>query len=149
MDDEVKQMFAVGHSAREIGNALGVSRNAVIGRAHRQGVRSIKSPRVARSEGGTKSLELRRKARTQAAVNGHAVRRINAPAPPPPEKWKDRQDFKDAPATKCSLLELTTHKCRWPFGDPRAKDFAFCGAHTVADQPYCAEHCSVAYGGRP
>jgi len=49
-----------------------------------------------------------------------------------------------------TLLQLTNHSCRWPFGDPRRRGFHFCGA-AGADlergMPYCARHARRAYGG--
>ena len=39
----------------------------------------------------------------------------------------------------------TFTSCQWPNGDPQEKDFNFCGAKTVKNKPYCAEHCSIAY----
>lgn len=47
--------------------------------------------------------------------------------------------------------------CRWPFGEPKAEDFRFCGALAVPGKPYCPVHCAIAYlpeddavpGGQP
>lgn len=36
------------------------------------------------------------------------------------------------------------HTCMWPIGDPKEKDFRFCGAGALPDKPYCAEHTSRA-----
>jgi GcrA cell cycle regulator len=35
--------------------------------------------------------------------------------------------------------------CRWPLGDPRSGDFAYCGLQPVEGQSYCAGHCRMAY----
>ena len=31
-------------------------------------------------------------------------------------------------------------ECRWPYGDPRQKDFYFCGKQNVVGNPYCEFH---------
>jgi len=46
---------------------------------------------------------------------------------------------------RCSLLELSDCRCRWPIGDPGTADFFFCGGKPVADLPYCAYHARIAY----
>jgi hypothetical protein len=42
------------------------------------------------------------------------------------------------------VLALVEGTCRWPSGDPRDRDFRFCGAPVVA-APYCAHHRTLAY----
>lgn len=44
-----------------------------------------------------------------------------------------------------SLLQLTDNCCRWPVGDPRHKDFHFCGGPRSDGSPYCEKHSSVAF----
>ena len=48
-------------------------------------------------------------------------------------------------AQRRSLLQLDSGACRWPVGDPSARDFFFCGAMALVGKPYCAEHCARAY----
>ena len=43
-----------------------------------------------------------------------------------------------------SLLELEDETCRWPVGDPRSSRFFFCGAQSLRNKPYCAEHAARA-----
>lgn len=35
--------------------------------------------------------------------------------------------------------------CQWPFGDPGAPDFHFCGRKSFAGFSYCEEHAAMAY----
>ena len=51
----------------------------------------------------------------------------------------------EIPGPGATLLSLTSTTCRWPQGHPGEPGFAFCGARSVAGQPYCAYHASVAY----
>lgn len=51
--------------------------------------------------------------------------------------------------TARSLMQLRNNHCRWPCGDPKTKDFYFCGdpsADLLAGQPYCLAHGMIAYG---
>lgn len=57
---------------------------------------------------------------------------IHAPSPPPPP----------APPT---VVEYHGPPCQWPFGDPGAEDFHFCGAPASPNRSYCDEHCRLAY----
>jgi GcrA cell cycle regulator len=43
-------------------------------------------------------------------------------------------------AQRRSLLELASHDCRWPVGDPSTADFFFCGAEVLRGKPYCRAH---------
>jgi GcrA cell cycle regulator len=46
---------------------------------------------------------------------------------------------------RCSLLELSEEKCRWPISTPGAADFCFCGNRPLEGLPYCAGHTRLAY----
>ena len=39
-----------------------------------------------------------------------------------------------------TMEELKPGMCRWPFGDPKDKDFYFCGDKTDGISPYCGKH---------
>ena len=47
-------------------------------------------------------------------------------------------------ATRVQTLELKKRHCRWPVAGANAETF-FCGAEALADRPYCAQHCRMAY----
>jgi GcrA cell cycle regulator len=44
-----------------------------------------------------------------------------------------------------TLLDLESHDCRWPIGEPRQPDFHFCGARQAPGRPYCALHWEMAF----
>jgi GcrA cell cycle regulator len=50
---------------------------------------------------------------------------------------------------RVSIYELTFTSCRWPLGDPRDDDFAFCGADRANpyddSNAYCAGHAATGY----
>jgi len=43
-----------------------------------------------------------------------------------------------------TLLDLESHDCRWPIGEPRHPDFHFCGAPQLPGHPYCEQHWRLA-----
>jgi GcrA cell cycle regulator len=43
-----------------------------------------------------------------------------------------------------TLLDLESHDCRWPIGEPRHPDFHFCGEPQLPGHPYCERHWRMA-----
>lgn len=129
--EELKRLWDKGLTTGEIGKALGVSKNAVVGKAHRLGLNSRPSP-IRRGEDEN----------TAGA---------NTPAQQPVEKKKAAKPVstkKAAEKEKKKLFtvnDLTSSSCRWPIGDPKDEDFHFCGKEALPDKPYCAEHAAIAY----
>lgn len=134
--EELTRLWNEGLSTGEIGKALGMSKNAVVGQAHRLGLERRPSP--IRRVGGEAELPL------EAAP---------APKPAAPAKPKAAPKAKTAakktaaaPKEKyITVNDLTTTTCRWPIGDPKDPDFHFCGKEVISGKPYCLEHCEEAY----
>lgn len=135
-DDRVeilKKLWGEGHTAAEIAKELGgVTRNAVIGKAHRLKLSGRASP-------------------IQQAPKKTAS---NANAKPAPEKKPapvvapavEAILESDKTRKRMALTDLKPNQCRWPIGDPQDKDFGFCGAHGAdSAMPYCPEHAQLAY----
>ena len=49
------------------------------------------------------------------------------------------------PNERKTLRALKRGECRWPYGDPRQKDFYYCGKAKAADHPYCEFHMRRAF----
>jgi GcrA cell cycle regulator len=49
-------------------------------------------------------------------------------------------DLVIAPKDRKTLRALKRNECRWPYGDPRQKDFYFCGKPRIGSSPYCEFH---------
>ena len=49
------------------------------------------------------------------------------------------------PKERRTLRALKRNECRWPYGDPRQKDFYFCGKPKAAGHPYCEFHMHRAF----
>ena len=103
--------------------------------------------------------------RTEKAVRkkafklGISLARVSPPAPvksdPPPIDvlaevgWLPRFVAVDPGSSeigvrRVSLRDLSHTDCRWPLGDPKDKDFAYCGLPSNGG-PYCAGHHRVAH----
>lgn len=54
-----------------------------------------------------------------------------------PERWR---------ASWENISTPRLHECEWPFGDVGGTNFHFCGKRTEPGKPYCAAHCTRAYG---
>lgn len=141
----LQAMAAEGRScsymAAELG--CGLTRNAIIGKLHRLGIKGNRqTPRAPYNTRGSK----RRKPAKRTTV----VRQLFAYAGA--EKLYVRRQKPDPlpdasipEAQRLTLLQLRDGVCRWPCGDPGDASFFFCGGPTYGDLPYCAAHCRAAY----
>jgi GcrA cell cycle regulator len=125
-DDRVavlKRLWGEGKTAAEIAKELGegVTRNAVIGKAHRLKLSSRMSP----IQQNTKKV----KPVSDAAT---APRRVMKKVPVYLGKQVKMEDLRDK-------------MCRWPNGDPQTENFSFCGCKTMDGLPYCENHAAIAY----
>lgn len=136
----LKKLWGDGHTAAEIAKQLGgVTRNAVIGKAHRLKLSNRVSPIQQNKKVANKNVKRKKIEKSSVSV---ASERSEAASLP-----KRKPILSDEiPSGKLySLTELQPRMCRWPCGDPRDEAFGFCGDKTVSGIPYCAEHAKVAY----
>lgn len=130
--ETLRSLWMQGLTASQIAERLGgVSRNAVIGKAHRLGLSARPSP-IKRETARTFPLH---RAPSVPAAAAPAV----APAAPP-------QPPVQRPAAPPQAGGSKT--CMWPVGDPKQADFHFCGAPAEPGRPYCSQHCAAAYHKR-
>ena len=142
-DERIAQLKAGwegGMTASQIAEALGegVTRNAVIGKAHRLGLESRPSP----VKNADEVIEI--PATKPATVAAPALATIVASAAiarPTPAK----KPVRTGKAARTTLLDLNDKMCKWPIGHPSDADFHFCGKNAQAGFPYCTEHCLLAY----
>jgi GcrA cell cycle regulator len=133
----LKSRFAAGLSCRQIANDIGVSRNAVIGKLSRLNLTREKSGKARRT--ARKDDAKGNRPRSVPRVQYQMLRKLYAEAQPATD---DEIIHSEA---RCSLLELSAEKCRWPINTPGADDFCFCGNTPVEGLPYCAGHTRLAY----
>lgn len=131
-----------GYAAKLLGDEAGVklSRNAVVSKAKKFGLRfnSRADPKP--------KPPVRRRRRTRHSEETLA-KYAGEQLPPVPfvSSPEATEESKIPLGQRKTLLELTGSSCRWPFGDPQASDFFFCGGHVITGAAYCTQHCRVAY----
>ncbi|MGB7976818.1 MAG: GcrA family cell cycle regulator [Roseiarcus sp.] len=163
--EDLKKLALEGKSASHISAALGVgSRNAVIGKASRIGIKlsgggpgssrgKTPSP-VGRSRWATASFT-RRIADNSGSVAAlaHNPRAVRGSAPGEREGKRAAWTIGEAEIGEMRRVrfeEMHESACRWPLGDPRSGEFAYCGLTPAEGQSYCAGHCRMAYrSGQP
>ena len=163
--ETLRRLALEGRSAAWIAVALGApSRNAVIGKASRIGIKL---------NGGAHSgprPELPPPAeipwrRTPSALIGEGPRSERLPPAEIPWRRTVSRARSRAPAIsrerradawifaaaevgemrRIGFAEISEVECRWPIGDPTQEDFAYCGLQVAKGHAYCAGHCRLAY----
>ena len=145
----LKQKWGNGFSASDIAKVLGMTRNAVIGKAHR-----LKLSAGAASTRRTVDLPAG-KGNVMAAITKVSKQRATLrPLPPVPTvtpmtmKPIVRETLRPVDAKRVEGIAVTKageRHCRWPIGDPRSPEFRFCGCSSYEGLPYCVDHARVAY----
>ncbi len=149
----LKKMWKEGKSAAEIAKTLGkgVTRNAVIGKAHRMGLSGrpspIKKPAPPKKDAAPKTVKAA-SPKAAAPAKKAATPAASAKVQPPSREAEELKKLESA-APKIgggvALIDLTERMCKWPIGDPKDADFSFCGLTIRAGTPYCPEHAAMAY----
>lgn len=152
-DDRVAQLMALwgtGPSASTIGATLGgLSRNAVISKAHRLGLATQKPQnRVPRA---SKPKSRKRKPPKRTPSNDNIVARILAV--PPPSTYVElvipEHERKTLLVTRDGKLHandaFTAEDCHWPIGDPLTPEFHYCGKSVVPGLSYCEFHARAVF----
>jgi GcrA cell cycle regulator len=148
----LRALWDEGLSTAEIGRRLGVSKNAVVGKAHRLDLPARPSPIRRDGSGGT--------------PRPVTPRRIAGPTLPPLSSTSSVTTVSAGPTVLQQLVALSSKPppapprvaappppraygrvvtCCWPLGEPGTRSFRFCDDASEPGKPYCSEHVKLAY----
>ena len=145
----LRALWDAGHSTAEIGRRMGVTKNAVVGKAHRLDLPARPSPiRRVPGEAHVPRREQTRRAvgptlpAAPAVTAAVAVKAAVAQEPVGRPVVRPQTQLRAVAPPRPSSRVST---CCWPIGDPGTPSFRFCDAGALSNKPYCAEHAALAY----
>ena len=151
----LRTLWDEGLSTAEIGRRLGVSKNAVVGKAHRLDLPARPSPirRDGSGPAGAATVGAAPRRRTDiaaavqhlAAMAGSAADRRCMPRmmAPPPRPIPVPPPVRVASPAPRPYGRIVT--CCWPIGEPGTRSFRFCDEASEPGKPYCSDHAKLAY----
>lgn len=156
--NEVTKLWFQGCTAGQIAAALpgNRTRNAVISLVHRLKLKRNESlNQINRANNGQNWKRVKAERDAAAAGKPKPQRRPPSMRPltplqallntMPTIELPKNEELVIPPAERQTVETIEAHHCRWPIGDPRQKDFHFCGKNKVTGLPYCEFHARRAF----
>jgi GcrA cell cycle regulator len=159
---QLRDLWTQGLSTAAIGRKLGVSKNAIVGKAHRLDLdarpspirRDVVKPVPERSPGyprmaGPTLPPLASAGTPSAAPPPSNIQPLRSPPVIGPRPVAPVPIVTPAPRPVMPSAPIQTRRsapsCCWPIGEPGTKTFRFCDDTSVPGKPYCDEHAKLAY----
>ena len=142
---ELGRLWSEGHSTAEIGRRMGISKNAVVGKAHRLDLPARSSP--IRTSGSPRPPRAPRRQPVPKLADTVPLSSLGeASVPTPVEPIAPAV----APPPRVAIAPRRggSHPCCWPIGEPGTPAFRFCDDPAPLGVPYCDEHARLAYKPR-
>ena len=145
----LRALWDEGHSTAEIGRRMQVSKNAVVGKAHRLNLPARPSP-IRRDVAATARAAVPRRV-TGPTLPPLSTTLVEEPAPQivaAPVVTRAPQPAAPRPVPVLRAVPSPRGRnvtCCWPIGEPGTKSFRFCEADASNGKPYCGEHAQLAY----
>ena len=129
---KLKELWGKGKTANQIAEIIGgISRNAVIGKAHRLNLSAKIKTRTATTNQNFENSQDNKNTKSNKGRKNRFKSLII------------EKDFE--PENPKQLEELDENSCKWPIGHPNEKSFYFCGRTSLKDFSYCKLHLLYAY----
>jgi GcrA cell cycle regulator len=147
----LRGLWDEGHSTAEIGRRMGVSKNAIIGKAHRLALPGRPSPIRPDRAPGTASRRRRSAPRRVSGPTLPALAALQTPLPAPllPPSGAPVEERRPPPSRPAFAAFARVGgrqlPCCWPIGEPGTPSFRFCDDVAVPGKPYCEAHAQLAY----
>jgi hypothetical protein len=126
--NRAKEIWLRGETAQHVADILGCTRNAVIGKMNREGIKHNAKPKPEK-ENVVKFTE---------KLCNYNFSKLSS------KKSRKHKGLpimlNDVKPEYKKMIDLKINECRYPFGDVKTNDIVFCACRTHPNRSYCPEH---------
>jgi GcrA cell cycle regulator len=155
----LRDLWEQGHSTAEIGRRLCVTKNAIVGKAHRLDLtarpspirRGVARPAIERPPAPPRVEGPTLPPLASAVAHSFTTQVIRPALPPGPVPAPKPSVPAALPPVRAVMQSppiqhrRSAPSCCWPIGEPGKRDFHFCDGPSMPGKPYCEDHARLAY----